>query len=301
MRALIHGGFHDVPPADGHVWVLLEEHQGQAPAMIDQPRGASAVTDHDRAIMRDLVLRAFLAPPPERDDVGAAPFDTSRHRDKVYGSLVAQREAEMARYTTRVMVCETRPKKKGEIPLGPLAFQDARIVREVGMLAPEHQHWLRYAYADSKSWDDEQGAVVALWARYAPKLGKVKTKTLQRAKGLVHLAVQDGKAVVNSGRHVHKVGRVRELLGVMELNWDKHWAPRWRALGDEVLAMDRDALGALCRALKGFRFVLMDREFDLMNVELSAVHDQGPDEIIAARAGDTAIPLLRSMPSSRKS
>lgn len=259
MRELIRGGFRDVPPVTGHVWVLEEQTAEPAPAAASASRHLPAVTDHDRAIMRDLVLAAFLAPEQARDDVGAAPFDTSRYLDKEHGSLVKKIEAEMARYTTRVMVSETRPKKKGVIPLSPLAFQDARIVREVGLLAPEHQHWLRYAYADSKDWADEQGAVVALWARYAPTFGKVQAKTLQRAKGLTHLAIQDGKALANRGEHVHQVRRVRELLGVTEPNWDQHWAPRWKALGDEVLAMDRDALGALCLALKGFRFVLMDR------------------------------------------
>jgi hypothetical protein len=167
--------------------------------------------------------------------------------------------ASLARGTTRVIASETRPKKKAAVPLGPLAFQDARIVREVGRLAPEHQHWIRYAYADSLAWDDEQGAVVALWGRYEPELGKVQAKTRKTAQGLAHLAVQNSKRFINAGQDLHHPCRLRELLGVTEANWDKHWSPRWQGLKACAFAMDRAALGALCKQLDGFRFVLLDR------------------------------------------
>lgn len=242
------------------------------------PRRVPAVTTHDRAVMRDLVLGAFLGPQHFREDDGkrVAAYTIENTRDAVPARILEERAecpvegaepgrlptayvAALAKGTTRVIASETRPKKKSSIPLGPLAFQDARIVRAVGQLAPEHQHWIRYAYADSRAWDDEAGAVVALWARYEPQLGKVQAKTKQKAKGLAHLAVQDAKRFVNAGKELHAACRLRELLGVSTPNWDQHWCPRWQAMRNEVFAMDRGALTALCKELSGFRFVLMDR------------------------------------------
>ncbi len=241
-------------------------------------RHGPAVTDHDRAVMRDLVLGAFLAPQHFREDDGkrVGAYTSENTRDAIPASILEERAecpvngappgrlpsayvAALAKGTTRVIASETRPKKKSSIPLGPMAFQDARIVRAVGQLAPEHQHWIRYAYADSKAWDDEAGAVVALWASYEPQLGKVQAKTQQKAKGLAHLAVQDVKRFVNAGKELHAACRLRELLGVSVPNWDQHWCPRWQAMRSEVFAMDRRALTALCKELAGFRFVLMDR------------------------------------------
>lgn len=276
--SLSRNGWPASTPAPGALYILGEE-EADAPAQRLEPRRkVSAVTDHDRGIMRDLVLGAFLGAQHFREDDGTyvAPYTTETTRDAFPrrladelgacptdggpdGRLPAAYVASLARGTTRVIASETRPKKKAAVPLGPLAFQDARIVREVGRLAPEHQHWIRYAYADSLAWDDEQGAVVALWARYEPELGKVQAKTRKTAQGLAHLAVQNAKRFINAGQDLHHPARLRELLGVTEANWDKHWSPRWQGLKSAALAMDRDALGALCRQLGGFNFVLLDR------------------------------------------
>jgi hypothetical protein len=258
-------------------YYVIDEPVEQAALEPVPQRRVAVVTTHDRAVMRDLVLGAFLGPQHFREDDGrrVGAYTTENTRDAFPSHLEALREcptdsgesgrlppayvAALAKGTTRVIASETRPKKKSSTPLGPLAFQDARIVRAVGQLAPEHQHWIRYAYADSKAWDDEAGAVVALWARYEPQLGKVQAKTKQKAKGLAHLAVQDAKRFVNAGKELHAAGRLRELLGVSTPNWDQHWCPRWQGMRNEVFAMDRDALTALCKQLAGFRFVLMDR------------------------------------------
>lgn len=271
-------GWPAAAPAPGPVYVLGEAPAPAQPARLEVRRQVQAVTDHDRNIMRDLVLGAFLGPQHFREDDGTyvAPYTTETTRDafpahleelrecrtpdgQLSGRLPAAYVAGLAKGTTRVIASETRPKKKSAVPLGPLAFQDARIVREVGRLAPEHQHWIRYAYADSLAWDDEQGAVVALWARYEPELGKVQAKTRKAAQGLAHLAVQNAKRFINAGQDLHHPYRLRELLGVTEANWDKHWSPRWQGLKAAAFAMDRAALGALCKQLDGFRFVLLDR------------------------------------------
>lgn len=264
-------------PAPGPIFVLAEDPPADRAAPHEIRRKLTAPTSHDRAVMRDLVLGAFLGPQHFREDDGTyvAPYTTENTRDTFPPHLEALREcptdngeagrlpsayvAALAKGTTRVIASETRPKKKSAVPLGPLAFQDARIVREVGLLDPEHQHWIRYAYADSTAWDDEAGAVVALWGRYEPQLGKVQAKTRKAAKGLAHLAVQNAKRFINAHQDLHHPYRLRELLGVTEANWDKHWSPRWQAMKNEAFAMDAAALGALCKRLQGFNFVLLDR------------------------------------------
>ncbi|NPZ19531.1 hypothetical protein DZ956_022410 [Pseudomonas aeruginosa] len=241
-------------------------------------RPVPAVIEHDRAIMRDLVLGAFLGAQHfhEGDGKFVGQYTSENTRETFPAHLEALREcpaegadqvgrlpaayvASLAKGTTRVIASETRPKKKSSIPLGPLAFQDAHVVRAVAGLAPELQHWIRYAYADSKVWADEAGAVAFLWARHEPTLGKIQAKTLQKVRGLAHLAVQDVKRTANSGKPLHQPARLQQLLGVSVANWDKHWAGRWQALRETLLEIDREALTELCGAMRGYGFVLLDR------------------------------------------
>ena len=241
-------------------------------------RRVPEVISHDRAVMRDLVLGALLAPQFVRDEepreVGAYTTDNTRdsfpkrlleERSEVpteggeAGRLPREYVVSLARGTTRVIASETRKKKTSSIPLGPLAFQDAHVVRALSKLDSGHQHWLRYAYGDSKDWADESGSVVALWALFEPKLGKAQGKTLQKAKGLAHLAVQDMKLFMNCHRSNYGAGRLQQLLGVTDVNWRKHWTGRWEALRSLVLAMDQAALEALHLELADYPFVLLDR------------------------------------------
>jgi hypothetical protein len=243
-------------------WVELDEAQ-DTPRRLRRPWSPPAITDQDLQWMRDRLLFAFLAPSDYRDDrppekpTGA--FDTTRTRD-AFPRYRAQELAEcpagagearrlpldyvasLARDTTRVTVSETRKKKSSSHPLAPSAFDDARLVRIVSALEPKHRHWLRYAYADSKAWEDEAGAVVELWGRVVPAMGKLQTKTLQKLKGLAHLAVQHGKRQANAGTELYKAARLAELLGVTTANYDQHWRPRWNAMIEALERLDREAL-----------------------------------------------------------
>ncbi|MCF4981999.1 hypothetical protein GIW56_22975 [Pseudomonas gessardii] len=272
------GGVSSARPATpSGLYVLDDSARPVAPRPV-RARRAPEVMTHDRAIMRDLVLGAFLGPQFFREDepARAAEYTTDKTRDAFPARLAADLAAvpteggpdgrlpkeyvtSLARGTTRVIASETRKKKASAVPLGPLAFQDAHIVRAVGQLQPGHQAWLRYAYADSKAWDDESGAVVGVWGIYEPRLGKLQAKSLQKAKGLAHLAVQDMKLFVNCARSNYSAGRLCELLGVTDVNYRKHWSARWQGLRDAVLELDSQALEELVRLLKGYDFVLLDR------------------------------------------
>ncbi|MDT4872916.1 Phage antitermination protein Q [compost metagenome] len=100
---------------------------------------------------------------------------------------------------------------------------------------------------------------MALWALFEPKLGKAQGKTLQKAKGLAHLAVQDMKLFMNCHRSNYGAGRLQQLLGVTDVNWRKHWTGRWEALRSLVLAMDQAALEALHLELADYPYVLVER------------------------------------------
>lgn len=276
------GGIHREAPAapPGSIFVLDDIAPALPAALAEcrRRRRSPEVTSHDQAVMRDLVLGAFLGPQhfsdEERADVGSYTTENTRDsfprllledlsqvktEDGPDGRLPREYVASLARGTTRVIASETRPKKKSAIPLGPLAFQDAHIVRAVAQLQPEHQQWLKYAYADSADWADEAGAAVELWKRYEPKLGKVQAKTVKKVRGLVHLAIQDAKRFINSGKALHAPGRVRELLDVSEPNWDQHWSPRWQEMRNTAIGLDRDALAALVKAVGDYQYVLLDR------------------------------------------
>lgn len=267
------------PPADdGVTFVLIDDvavpPKARRPA---KPRQAF-ITEQVIANMRDLVLCSFLGAQfaETEDRASVAQYTTDSTRDAFprrlaeslgeclteggpAGRLPADYVASLARSTTRVVASETRPKKKGAVILGPFAYQDAHVVKTIASLAPEHGQWLRYAYGDSKVWDDEQGAVVALWGRVEPLLGKMQAKTLQRVRSLAHLAVQAGKARMNSGREIHGSEKLMQLLGVARGNYDVHWAPRWKVYADQLAQLDREALSALAHALGDFDFVIDGR------------------------------------------
>jgi hypothetical protein len=236
------------------------------------------ITEQVIGNMRDLVLCSFLGSQfaESEDRASVAQYTTETTRDAFprrlaeslgeclteggeSGRLPADYVAALARSTTRVVASETRPKKKGAILLGHFAYQDAHVIKAIARLAPEHGQWLRYAYGDSKVWDDEQGAVVALWKRAEPLFGKMQAKTLQRVRSLAHLAVQAGKSRMNSGREIHGSEKLMQLLQVKRGNFDVQWAPRWKLYADQLAQLDREALAALARALGDFEYIIEGR------------------------------------------
>lgn len=264
---------HPFPPvADLECWVLLP---GPCSRPVVRRREAVPVgpTAQDLVWLRDWLLFAYLAPtgyreterPPEPDGVGV--IETGRLRDafpRQRASVLAECPldgdaeaknlpfdyvATLARDTTRVTCSETRKKKKSAIPLGPTAFEDAHLVRTVATLPTELSRWIRYAYADSLEWDDQAGCVMLLWSRVQAQLGKMQAKTLQRAKGLAHLAVQHHKFLKNTGTPRYDGPELSILLGVTEVNYRQHWAARWDAMQSSLDGLDTEALSALWKRL----------------------------------------------------
>lgn len=203
----------------------------------------------DLAFVRRTVVYAHATPSPRRISEADSParYTDERYPERRVKSGAARREAEMRRASTRVVARQTRPKPKSSMPLPPWAFEDAKVVAAIRALEADHQHWLRYAYADSREWSDEQGVTVALWRRFEPTLGNVQGKTLKACKGLAHLAAQCHRSRKNSGQVLHEPARLQELLGITRANWDKHWGPRWHAMHGILNQLDREALTALWR------------------------------------------------------
>lgn len=198
------------------------------------------------AYMRGTVIRAHATPSPRRI------METVRYTDERYGERKPppgplRWEAEMRRASTRVVGHQTRPRPTSNMPLPPWAFDDAALVAAIRGLPPIYQHWLRYAYADSREWADEQGVTVTLWQRFEPTITGAREKTRKACKGLAHLAVQEHKARKNSGRSVHEPATIRDRLQMTEANWDKHWRPKWQTLHRLLDGLDREALTALWR------------------------------------------------------
>ena len=264
---------HPFPPVDDlECWVLLPGPCSR-PVLRQRSTVPAGPTAQDLVWLRDWLLFAYLAPtdyretdrPPEPDGVGV--IETARLRDAFprhrandlaecpldgadeIKKLPLDYVASLARDTTRVTCSETRKKKKSAIPLGHTAFEDAHLVRAVATLATEQSRWIRYAYADSLVWDDEAGCVMTLWARAAPQLGKMQGKTLQRAKGLAHLAVQHHKHLKNAGKSLYDGPRLALLLGVSDVNYRQHWRARWDAMQSVLDDLDKGALEALWRKL----------------------------------------------------
>jgi len=253
-------------PQGGPAFVLVDETAAPRPAP-RAPRPARRFIDAQViSSMRDLVLASYLGSQfaQDRDNPGPTPYTVEGTRDCRPAGLTEEdrktRGAEdLKRVTTRLHASETRPKKKGAVLLGPFAYQDAHVIKTIGTLAPEYGQWLRYAYGDSSQWDDEQGAVVALWKRAEPLFGKVQAKTLKNIRALAHLATQAGKARMNSGREIHDSEKLMQLLQVKRGNFDVQWAPRWKLYAEQIERLDRDALEALAKALGDFDFVIDGR------------------------------------------
>jgi hypothetical protein len=260
------------PPGAFECWVLLPGPDAGplAKRRYKAPAGPMA---QDLVWLRDRLMFAYLAPGDYReterpsDADGCGVIETGRTRDAFPRARAADLAecpldgadestklpfdyvATLARDTTRVTCSETRKKKKSAIPLGPTAFEDAYLVRTVATLAPELSRWIRYTYADSIDWNDEAGNVLAAWESALPQLGKMQGKTLQRAKGLAHLAVQHHKHLKNSGKSRYDGPALALLLGVSDVNYRQHWRARWDALQSALDQIDTRALETLWRAL----------------------------------------------------
>lgn len=257
------------PPQVGPTFIMVDDLDEQGPPRpaARAPRPARRFIDAQViSSMRDLVLASFLGSQfaEDRDRPGPTPYTVEGTRDcrpagLTEADLKTRGAEDLKRVTTRLHASETRPKKKGAVLLGPFAYQDAHVIKTIGTLAPEYGQWLRYAYGDSREWDDEQGAVVALWKRAEPLFGKVQAKTLKNIRALAHLATQAGKARMNSGREIHDSEKLMQLLQVKRGNFDVQWAPRWKLYAEQVERLDRDALEALAKALGDFDFVIDGR------------------------------------------
>ncbi|GAA0753184.1 bacteriophage antitermination protein Q [Sphingomonas trueperi] len=201
----------------------------------------------DLAYMRRTVVYAHATPSPRRVSESDMParFTDERYPERRHRAGPDRWAAEMKRSSTRLVASGTRPKPKSSLPLPPWAFEDSKVVAAIRTLPADYQHWLRYAYADSREWSDEQGVTVALWRRFEPTLGGAREKTRKACQGLVHLAAQCHKSRKNSGQVVHEPARIQELLGITRANWDKHWCPRWVAMHGILNQLDREALEAL--------------------------------------------------------
>ncbi|WP_169828898.1 bacteriophage antitermination protein Q [Marinobacterium jannaschii] len=177
------------------------------------------------------------------DDDGVQYIIPSSHKKKATEPALRV-EQEIRRGFYQVHGVATRAPAKSSCPLSPFAFEDAKVVRAVNALPDDQRHWIKYAYCPEEvsGWEDESGAVVALWKEYEPQAGNVRSSTRKTLQGLAHLCIQDMKAQVNRGKGAHSPARIRELLGVPEANWRRDWSPRWRAMQEIVRRLDRDGL-----------------------------------------------------------
>ncbi|WP_298727360.1 bacteriophage antitermination protein Q [uncultured Pseudomonas sp.] len=268
-RETLHLGWSGEPsslPPGGPAFVLVEDLATVRPAARAPSPARRAIDAQVISSMRDLVLASFLGSDfaQDRDNPGPTPYTTEGTRDcrpagLTEADLKTRGAEDLKRVTTRLHASETRAKKKGAVLLGPFAYQDAHVIKAIGTLAPEYGQWLRYAYGDSRQWEDEQGSVVALWKRAEPLFGKVQAKTLKNIRALAHLATQAGKARLNSGREIHDSEKLMQLLQVKRGNFDVQWAPRWKLYAEQIERLDRDALEALAKALGDFDFVIDGR------------------------------------------
>lgn len=138
---------------------------------------------------------------------------------------------------------------KSSMPLPPWAFEDSRVVRVVNALPDGQRNWIMYAYSDCYNWDNESGAVVALWKEFEPELEGVRDDTLQKLKGMAYLCVQDFKNIKNRGKPAHLPSRIRQLTGVPEGNWRRDWLPRWRRMQQILTEFDRAALAKVMEVI----------------------------------------------------
>lgn len=142
---------------------------------------------------------------------------------------------------------------KTSVPLAPGAFQDAKIIRAVHSLPIQQQSWLRYAYSDAYTWDDECGATVTLWEQFKPELEGARSSTVDKCKALAYLCIQDFKHFRLRGESKYPPSKVQELAKVPEGNWRRDWLPRWRKMQEILRALDVEALESVFFSISGKR------------------------------------------------
>lgn len=129
------------------------------------------------------------------------------------------------------------------MPKGVFHHENKKVVDLVRTLPPGQQCWVRYAYTDSNDWDDESGALQALWDEYEP--GNVTTETLKKLQGIAYLCLQNHKHLKTNKKVLYKPKHIRKRLGVPEGNWYRDWAPRWQAMVNILELFDAKALIAV--------------------------------------------------------
>jgi hypothetical protein len=142
---------------------------------------------------------------------------------------------------------------KSSVPLAPSAFEDSRVVKTVHELPLEQQHWLRYAYSDVYTWDDECGATVALWELFKPSLDGSRSSTVDRCKGLAYLCIQDFKHSRLRGEPKYPPSEVQRLSSIPEGNWRRDWLPRWREMQSLLARLDREALTSMLNKINAVK------------------------------------------------
>lgn len=172
-------------------------------------------------------------PPPDYDE-------RNKKTERSYKSEVVALRGDL--FVVKARECRSI---KGSVPLAPNAFDDARVVRAVHSLPVGQQHWLRYAYSDAYTWDDEQGATVALWTLFKPALEVARSATVDKCKGLAYLCLQNFKNIRLRGVPLHQPSDVQRLANVPDGNWRRDWLPRWREMQSILETMDREALVAV--------------------------------------------------------
>ncbi|KON62789.1 phage antitermination protein Q [Komagataeibacter europaeus] len=148
---------------------------------------------------------------------------------------------------TPVHCSETRPYKGGKLLINNNAYRMSSWRRVVSLLPPAYESWIRYCYGDSIVFGHQEILCHHVWSAFivyqrevgAPRMSKKVKESLQR---LVWLSVQESKKFVNRGAFAYVASDLALLLGVTPNNWNQCYQPRWKALLQIMVTLDREAL-----------------------------------------------------------
>ncbi|HAZ3572462.1 TPA: antitermination protein [Escherichia coli] len=108
----------------------------------------------------------------------------------------------------------------------------------------EHQKaWLLWSYSENIRWEHQVAITQWAWSEFKALLGtrKIASKTLERLKKLIWLAVQDVKNEL-AGRETYEYQELALLVGVTSKNWSETFTERWVAMKHIFLQLDSQAL-----------------------------------------------------------
>ena len=176
------------------------------------------------------------------DTAGGDNFNDRPYRTVETDNCTVEIEAEPVRYR------EGKKFKQNKPLIMENAFQSSIWRQAVNRLSGPSHSWASYCCGESMKFDHQVQICGEIWNRFlsldsAAGLKKMSTKTRDRVKSMVWLAVQVAASQINGGSRDYSAAEMSRFIGVAPDNWQHNYLPRWALLISACNDFDNEVIG----------------------------------------------------------